>query len=125
MPLRMYALVSPPALLPRDCVCGADENRLLASDHSSRLPGFHQWLNWEKCCVRYSGGAAPALHRFPWSPSARSVFSYAANLRRLALSCKRELKFLLELLAFRLVRGSVSTLLRCMGVVERGNLSRN
>src|SRR5688572_26460574 len=36
----------------------------------ARLPDRSQWRMSGAYSVRYSGGAAPASHRFPWLPSA-------------------------------------------------------
>jgi len=52
---------------PRNVRSGANVSRLLAPGRAARLPdsSFGQWRRVSRRCARYSGGAAPALHRFP------------------------------------------------------------
>src|SRR5471030_2032857 len=63
---RDYTLVSP-LILPRgSCKCGANVGRLLAPGCVARLPDLPgQWHRKHAHLARYSGGAAPALNRFP------------------------------------------------------------
>ncbi len=69
--VRRSVATSPP---PRHSECGTSRGRLLAPGRVAHLPDpVGQWLVEDACYARYSGGAAPALHRFPWPPLVRSV----------------------------------------------------
>src|SRR6185437_9195083 len=60
--------LEPPPVLPRgSAIRGANVSRLLAPGRVARLPdrSVGQWLVRARVIARYSGGAAPASHRFP------------------------------------------------------------
>lgn len=73
---------------PEALQSGADESRLLAPGRRTHLPSRRgQWCYECVFTARYSGGAAPASHRFPWLPSA---IDYAPKLSAAERSRKHD-----------------------------------
>ena len=97
---------SPP---PRTHLCGTDDGRLLAPGRPFAFPTEVSGVMNGRVFARYSGGAAPASHRFPSPPS---EFSCKANLLDLGPARKRGDEFALE-------RGAIRLELRTRGIRDR------
>jgi hypothetical protein len=53
------------------------------------FPTFRQWLSSPGENSRYSGGAAPAFHRFPWPPHVTSIVEENLGGRAAIFNCLR------------------------------------
>lgn len=112
---------SPP---PRTHLCGTDDGRLLAPGRPFAFPTEVSGTQNGRVFARYSGGAAPASHRFPSPPS---EISCTANLLDLSPARKRGDEVLPQRFAVREElgarrRGRRSPLLE--QYVDGGNLAR-
>ena len=105
-------------VLPREPSCGAREGRLLAPGLSFAFPTEVSGCSNERTATRYSGGAAPALHRFPWSTRASNCgVKLCRTFLRGKLARDARFQFAAPRLVFRALRGVTLEL-----GVERGQL---